>query len=373
MHIETLLAHSGCLEDLETGALVAPIHLSTTYHRDGDGSYPKGFMYSRHENPTRNLFEQTMANIEGGATASSFSSGMAAIQTVFQALPPNSQVLLPDDIYHGVSKMARSLFANWGISFQEVDMSSLEEINEHIQENTKLIWLESPSNPMLKISDIGAIAELAKSRNIIVAVDGTWTTPLLQKPLELGADLVIHSITKYIAGHSDVLGGVIISKEKNSFSDRIQEIQRTCGAVLDPFSAWLTMRGMRSLSPRLHAQCKNAEQVAHFLNNHPSVNIVHYPGLPNHRGYDIAKRQMSKFGAMLSFEVKGDAQRALTTAANTVVFQRATSLGGTESLIEHRASIEPEYSQTPENLLRLSMGLENIDDLLHDLNKALSA
>ena len=372
MHIETLLAHTGCLDDPETGAVVAPIHLSTTFHRDGDGTYPRGYMYSRDNNPTRHLFEQTMAHIEGGTECASFSSGMAATQAVFQALSPGDHVLLPDDVYHGVSHLAQRMFAKWGLTYTHVNMTAPEQIEAHIKENTSLIWLETPSNPMLQIVDIHAISEIAKHKDIHVVVDGTWTTPFLQTPLASGADIVVHSVTKYLAGHSDVLGGVVISGSHSPLAESVREIQKSGGAVMDPFSAWLTMRGMRSLTPRLTMQCKNASGVAHYLARHASVSQVHYPGLETHPGFEIAKKQMKDFGAMLSFEVNGGAKEAFAVASKTKIFQRATSLGGTESLIEHRASIEPDTSSTPENLLRLSIGLEYIDDLLADLEAALS-
>lgn len=371
MHIETLLAHAGCLDDPETGAVVAPIHLSTTFHRDKDGSYPRGFVYGRHNNPTRDLFEKTMALIEGGQDCMAFSSGMAATHAIIQTLPPGSHIIMPDDVYHGLNHLADDMFAHWGIDFDTVNMKSLDNISNHITPNTRLIWLETPSNPMLQIADIKRISLLAKEHGIHVAVDSTWTTPLLQKPLDLGADLVIHSVTKYLAGHSDVLGGAVIAKEPSPLSEALRNIQHSIGAVMDPLSAWLTMRGMRSLSSRLRTQCKNASAVAQFLAQHPRVERVNYPGLESHAGHAIAKRQMADFGAMLSIQVVGDAKRAFSVAAKTTVFQRATSLGGTESLIEHRASIEPETSKTPDNLLRLSIGLEHIDDLLQDLGQAL--
>lgn len=371
MHIETLLAHTGCLDDPETGAIVAPIHLSTTFHRNDDGTYPRGFIYSRDNNPTRNLFEQTLALIEGGEDCTSFSSGMAATHAIIQALAPGSHVIIPDDVYHGLTNLADNMFGNWGISFDRAKMTNLDDIAQRITPQTQLIWLETPSNPMLQIADIRSITQLAKKHGVYVVVDSTWTTPLLQKPLDLGADLVIHSVTKYLAGHSDVLGGAVVARTHTPLSEAIRDIQKSCGAVMDPFSAWLTMRGMRSLSSRLKTQCQNAHAVAQFLAGHPLVEQVHYPGLSNHPGHSIAKLQMSHFGAMLSFQVIGKARRAFSVAAQTKIFQRATSLGGTESLIEHRASIEPESSQTPENLLRLSIGLEYVNDLLQDLDSAL--
>ena len=281
--------------------------------------------------------------------------------------------MLPDDVYHGVVLLAQNMFAKWGLSYSRVRMSDLAHIEQKINNNTKLIWLETPSNPMLQIVDIEAVSALAARKNICIAVDSTWTTPLLQKPLSLGADIVLHSVTKYLAGHSDVLGGVVINGPQSPLSIKIRDIQKSCGAVMDPFSAWLTMRGMRSLSARIKTQCNNAKEVAQFLANHPQVSKVHYPGLEEHPGFEVAKKQMTDPGAMLSFQVKGNDKKAFAVAAKTNIFQRATSLGGTESLIEHRASIEPESSTTPKNLLRLSIGLEYIDDLLGDLRLALAA
>ena len=370
MHIETLLAHSGCEDNPETGAVIAPIHMSTTYHRDADGSYSRGYIYGRDKNPTRTLFEQTLASIEQGETCAAFSSGMAAVSAIFQALNPGDHVLLPDDVYHGVSHVAKEVFGAWGLTFAHIDMSRLHEIERHITADTRLIWLETPSNPMLKISDIKSIASMVDGKGIKVVVDGTWTTPLLQKPIHLGADLVVHSVTKYLGGHSDVLGGAIVSRLSDPFFDRIRIIQKSSGGVMDPFSAWLALRGMRSLAARMRVQCENTRNISNYLLGHSDVARVHYPGLDSHAGHAIATRQMEDFGAMLSFEIKGDEALALSMAASTKVFKRATSLGGTESLIEHRASIEPAFSQTPRTLLRLSIGLEHIDDLIHDLQCA---
>lgn len=370
-HIETLLAQSGCVEDPATGAVVAPVHFSTTFVRDADGSYPRGFSYSRENNPTRSLFEKTLAQIEGGHACAAFSSGMAAVTAVFQSLKPGDHIILPDDVYHGVRHIGHTIFSKWGLEISQVDLSDEQELAGAIKENTALIWIETPSNPLLKITDIKVAVHHAKRVHAQVVVDGAWTTPLLQRPLELGADLVLHSVTKYLAGHSDVLGGAIISRENNPFFDQILEVQKSAGAVMDPFSAWLSLRGMRSLSARIQLQCGNARKIASFLDEHPKIAKVHHPSLENHEGYEIAKKQMTDFGGMLSLEVEGNANFAKTIANNTRLFKQATSLGGTESLIEHRASIEAPPTKTPDTLLRLSIGLEHIDDLLMDLAQAI--
>ncbi|MEM8487809.1 MAG: PLP-dependent aspartate aminotransferase family protein [Bacteroidota bacterium] len=371
-HIETLLAQSGCVEDPDTGALVAPIHLSTTFIRDADGSYPRGFMYSRDNNPTRQLFESTLARIEGGVACAAFSSGMAAATAIFQALKPGDHVLLPDDVYHGARFVATELFETWGLEISQVDMENLQAVQEAIRPNTMLVWIETPSNPLLKITDISAVAKLAHANNAQVVVDGAWTTPLLQLPLDHGADLVLHSVTKYLAGHSDVLGGAVVTRSASPLFDRLRVVQKAGGAVMDPFSAWLALRGMRSLAARMQVQTKNANQLANILHDHPRVAQVHYPALTSHSGHAVAKKQMKQYGGMLSFEVAGTPEEAKQVAHSTRIFKPATSLGGTESLIEHRASIETPPTKTPDTLLRVSVGLEHIEDLLMDLEQAIN-
>ena len=372
MHIETLLAQSGCVEDPATGSVVTPINLSTTFIRNADGSYPRGFEYSRADNPTRQLFEQTLAKIEGGKHCLAFSSGMAAGNAVLQALKPGDHVLLPDDLYHGARQLAHDFFVDWGLKFTQVDMTDLEVVKKAITPDTRLIWIETPSNPLLKITDIASIVAIAREANSLVLADGAWTTPVLQKPLALGVDIVMHSVTKYLAGHSDVLGGALICNEASAFFERVSRVQKTAGAVMDPFSAWLALRGMRSLSARLRIQCQSALKIAQFLSKHPAVSRVHFPGLADHPGYAIAQRQMANGGAMLSFEVAGGEAKARSIPGRTNIFKPATSLGGTESLIEHRASVEAPPTLTPVNLLRVSVGLEHEDDLLMDLDQALA-
>lgn len=368
---ETLLAHAGCAPDPATGAVVSPPYLTTTYERAADGSYPRGFQYARTGNPTRAQLEETLSNFEGGAGCVAFSSGMAAVMTVLQALPSDAHILLPDDVYYGVRQLITEAFEGHGLTTTAVDMTDLEALAAAVRPTTRLVWAETPSNPMLRITDLRAVADLAHNHDALLLVDGTWTTPLLQRPLEHGADFVLHSITKYLAGHSDVLGGAVIAAEEGAVFSRIRSIQEAGGAVLDPFSAWLALRGLRSLAPRLRLQCASARQIASFLDGHERVTTVHHPSLPHHPGYAVANRQMDDFGGMLSFEVDGAREEAMDVAGRVRVFRRATSLGGTESLIEHRASIEPDTSLTPDSLLRLSIGLEHVDDLVDDLTHAL--
>lgn len=370
--IETLLAKTGCIPEEPTGDLVSPLHLATTYERAKDGSYPGGYMYTRNGNPTRSQFEQAMARLEGGEDAAAFSSGMAAADAVFQALDPGDHVIVPDDVYYGVRRLLADHMARWGLEYTEADFTDPRTVKSAVRKETRLVWVETPSNPLSRITDIQAIADVAHAAGAIVVVDGTWTTPVLQRPLSLGADLVHHSVTKYLAGHSDVLGGVLVTRFEDPFWMHVRQVQSSAGAVMDPFSAWLAMRGMRSLAARMPIHCRNAREIAHWLAGHPRVTAVHYAGLPDHPGNAVATRQMSDFGGMLSFQVKGGRNAAFEVAARVKVFTRATSLGGTESLIEHRASTERQPSPTPEDLLRLSVGLEHIDDLMADLEQALS-
>ncbi|MEM1270439.1 MAG: aminotransferase class I/II-fold pyridoxal phosphate-dependent enzyme, partial [Bacteroidota bacterium] len=354
----TKLAHAGCDVDPITGALTPPVHFATTYEREPDGSYPKEYVYARWANPTRRLLETTLADLEGGADARAFASGMAAVQAILQCLAPGDHVILPDDVYHGVRSLFRTFFGDWGLTWTEVDQTDLDAVASAFRPETKLLWAETPSNPLVKITDLAGLAALGKAHGVPLIVDGTWTTPVLQRPLDLGADFVLHSLTKYIAGHSDVLaGGLVTADETHPIWTRIQALTMGAGAVADPFSSWLTLRGMRSLGARMRMHCSNARHVADFLAQHPNVTAVYYPGLPAHPGHDIARRQMTDFGGMLSFEVAGTETDALAVTGRVQVFTRATSLGGTESLIEHRASIESKPTTTPVTLIRLSIGL----------------
>ena len=370
MRIETLAVHAGHEIDAATGAVATPIHLSTTFERDAEGGYPHGYIYGRSANPTRHALEEGLAALEGGEEAAAFASGLAASSAVLQTLTPGDHVVAPTDVYHGMTKLLREVYMRWGLEVSFVDMTNLDEVKRAVQPRTKLFWVETPSNPVLKITDIAAVAEIAHAAGAICACDNTWA-PIVQRPLDLGADLVMHSTTKYLGGHSDVTGGAVIAKAKTVFLERIREIQTTCGAVPSPFDCWLILRGMRSLPWRMRAHSENALKVATWLADHQRVDAVHYPGLAAHAGHEIAARQMSEFSGMLSFEVRGGSEAALSVAAKTEIFIRATSLGGVESLIEHRASIKGEDPRTPPGLLRLSIGLEHPDDLIEDLAEAL--
>ena len=371
MRIETIAAQAAHKVDPVTGAITAPIYLSTTFERDPDGEFSRGFIYSRGGNPTRQALEECLCHLEGGTAAATFSSGMAATAAVFQALSTGDHVIVPNDCYHGTARLLQEVFSHWGLEATFVDMADPEQVGQAIQPNTRLIWVETPSNPLLKITDVGLIAAIARDRGVLYACDNTWASPVLQRPLELGASLVMHSTTKYLGGHDDVLGGAIISREDSEFFQRVKLIQHNYGAVPSPFECWLVLRGIRTLHLRMPAHSQNAMSIAKFLNDHPRVEAVYYPGLPDHPGHDIAARQMSNFGGMVSFQVKGGQDEATQVAAKVKVFIRATSLGGTESLIEHRASIEGPNTRTPNNLLRVSVGLENTEDLIEDLAQAL--
>ena len=375
MRFETIAAQAAHQADPATGAVAPPIYLSTTFERDADGEYPRGFVYSRSDNPNRRALEECLAILEGGepndAVATAFASGSAATAAVFQALSPGDHVIAPDDCYHGTARMLREIFAPWGLRSTFVDMTDPETVRREIRPETRIIWTETPSNPLLKIADIAEMASIARSAGARCVCDNTWATPMLQRPLTLGADLVVHSTTKYISGHEDVTGGVVVSAQDDAFVQRIRLIQNVAGAVPSPFDCWLTLRGIRTLHVRMPVHSANAGRVARFLQDHPRVAAVHYPGLPGHPGHDIAARQMTDFGGMLSFQVVGGQNAAMRVAARVRLFVRATSLGGTQSLIEHRASIEGPDSKTPDDLLRVSVGLENADDLIDDLGQTL--
>jgi cystathionine gamma-synthase len=370
MKIETLAVHAGHTIDPATGAVAAPIYLSTTFERDVDGAYPRGFMYTRNSNPNREALERGMSALEGGAAAAAFASGTGATMAILQALAPDDHILAHIDAYYGTSRLIREIFLRWGLKADFVDMSDLAAVKKALQPNTKLAWAETPSNPLLKIVDLAAVAYIVHHAGALFVCDNTWA-PVLQRPFDLGADLIMHSTTKYFGGHCDVMGGVVVAKSDSDFLQRIRSIQYEGGAVPSPFDCWLILRGMRTLPWRMRAHSDNAMKVAEFLAGHAKVARVYYPGLNSHPGHDIAARQMSLFGGMLSFEVRDGRDAAMSVAAKTKIFIRATSLGGVESLIEHRASIEGAGTTSPEGLLRLSIGLENADDLIEDLDQAL--
>jgi cystathionine gamma-synthase len=372
MRFETLAVHAGHAPDALTGAVTPPIHLSTTFERGADGGFPGGFVYIRDANPNRRMLEEALTTLEGGAAAATFSSGMAATHAILQALSPGDRVLTPDDAYYGTPKLLREVFGRWGLIHVPVDPTDLAGVRRALETPARLVWIETPSNPLLRITNIAALAELAHRAGALVACDNTWASPALTRPLALGADLVMHSTTKYLGGHSDVQGGAVVARADDDFFARVRLAQVLAGGVPSPFDCWLVLRGARSLSCRMRAHCEHAAAVARFLAAHPRVSVVHYPGLPSHPGHPVAAGQMSAFGGMLSFEVAGGRAGALGVAARLKVITRATSLGGTESLIEHRASVEGAHTRAPEGLLRMSVGLEHPEDIIADLDQALS-
>jgi cystathionine gamma-synthase len=369
--LQTLSIHSGRHVDPATGSVTTPLYTSTTFERDPDGEFSRHFFYSRIDNPNRHSLEQCLADLEGGVEAVAFSSGMAASLAVFQALSPGDHVVLHRDLYFGVRELITSVFARWGLKHSFVDMRNIEEVRSACRPETRLFWLETPTNPLIEVVDILPVAECARSLQIPLACENTFATPVLQRPFELGADLVICALTKYLSGHSDALGGAVIFREKSDLATRIKDFQRVGGAVLSPFDCWLIMRGLQTLVPRMRLHCENGRLVAEYLSTHPAVAAVHYPGLATDPGYAIASRQMRDFGGMLSFEIRGGREEAFAFTSRLKLIVRATSLGGTHSLIEHRASIEGVFSRSPESLLRLSVGLEGAADLIADLDQAL--
>jgi len=371
MRIETLAAHAGHSIDPTTGAVTPPIHLSTTFEREPDGSYRQGHLYARTSNPTRGLLEQALAALEGGANAIAFSSGLAATSAVFQVLAPGDHVIAPEDAYYGTLKLLREVYGPWGLQADACDMSDLAAVERLLRPNTKIVWVETPSNPLLRVVDITALAGLAHRVGARCIVDNTWATPMLQRPLTLGADLVMHSTTKYLGGHSDLVGGALVARVDDDYTAKLRTLQGLGGAIPSPFDCWLLLRGIRSLPWRMRGHCANAAAVARFLTTHPGIEAVHYPGLSSHPAHDVAARQMSDFGGMLSIQVRGGESAAIALTNRLTLFTRATSLGGPESLIEHRASVEGPTTISPRNLLRVSVGLENAEDLVEDLDRAL--
>ena len=371
MRFETIAVHAGMHVDPETGALAPPIHLSTTFERDAEGGTPRGFSYIRDANPTQTRLEEALAAIDSAPAALAFASGMAAGTALLQALPGGSHVVLPADSYYAYRRLSVELGSLWNLTFDVVTMHDENAVRAVLRDETRLLWLETPSNPLLQVVDISRFAAMARDRGALTVVDGTFATPALQRPIELGADFVLHSTTKYLGGHSDVQGGALAFARRDEFFERVDQVRQLTGAVASPFSSWLVMRGIRSLAARMRVHSANATAVASFLARHRRVEAVFYPGLETHPGHETARRQMSDFGGMLSFLVRGGRAEALAVAGKAKVFTRATSLGGVESLIEHRASSEGPESQTPQNLLRLSVGLEHPEDLLADLEQAL--
>jgi cystathionine gamma-synthase len=373
MRIETRAVHAGHRIDPATGAVAPPIVLSTTFGRDRESAPLGGHSYIRDSNPNREQLEETLFPLEGGEAALVFASGMAAGIALLQSLPPGSHVLFPDDVYYGLRAAAGEVLPNWGIRSDFVAMADLAALAAALRPETRLVWLETPSNPLLQVIDLAAAVAVVRGAgsSIVVAVDNTFATPVLQRPIEHGADVVLHSTTKYLGGHSDVQGGALVFARREALWERIHHLRHILGAVASPFNDWLVLRGVRTLACRVAAQSAAALAVARALATLPAVSAVHYPGLPTHPGHDAARRQMSAFGAMLSFRVAGGREAALRAVGRVRLFTRATSLGGVESLIEHRATSEGPGSRTPPELIRLSIGLEHPDDLIADLAQAL--
>ena len=370
-HIETIAVH-GQHNSAKGMDIIQPIHLSTTFERKPDGTL-NDHVYTRLSNPNRLTVENKIAALEEAKTAIAFSSGLAAVNALFEnILEPGSHIIIPDDCYHGTRYLMDKFFKRWQVSYSQTDMTVIKNIEQLIKPNTKLIWIETPSNPQLKIADIKAIVALAAKQNITTACDNTFATPILQKPLQMGVDYVMHSSTKFFSGHSDILGGVVCTNHTNETANNIREYQTTAGAVPSPFDCWLLNRSLATFPMRLAAQCKNAVIIAAFLEQHNNIEKVFYPGLETHPNHAVAKQQMTNgFGSIISILVKGGLQETLDVAGKLSIFKHATSLGGVESLIEHRRSAEGKHPVSPENLLRISIGIENVEDLIEDFETAL--
>lgn len=346
--------------------------MSTIFERHPSGEYPEGFSYTRAGNPNRAQAEEALAKLEGGAEAAAFSSGSAATTAVFQALNAGDHVICTKGFY-GTKNILEELFKPWGLTFTLMDTNDAAAVDAAMKPNTRLIWAETPTNPMMLVTDIRRVSEIAHKHGAVALFDNTAASPLIQRPLELGADLVMHSTTKYLGGHSDVLGGAVIGKENSEFFQRVRRIQSVAGAVPSPFECWLLVRGIRTLALRARTQSASALAIAEFLAGHAKVEKVLYAGLKSHPGHEIAAKQMNGgFGGLMSFLVRGDDKAALGMTAHLQVITRATSLGAVESTVDHRYSVEPPGTPTPKNLLRLSVGIEHVDDLIADLDQALA-
>jgi cystathionine gamma-synthase len=366
MKFNTLAVHAGSTHT--SGSIAPDIVLSTTFERHADGTYPAGHVYTRQSNPNRSALETALARLENAAHALAFASGLAAVTAILHTLSPGDHVIIPDDVYHGT----RSLMAVFpGIVVDNVDLTDPAQLSATLRDETRLVWIETPSNPALKITDIQAITDRAKAAGALCVVDNTWCTPVIQRPLDFGADVVMYSTTKYFGGHSDVLGGALCLRD-DALAERLREIQTLTGGVPAPFDCWLLLRSLPTLALRLREQTRNAATIAAFLQAQPGVHAVYYPGLESHPGHALAARQMpGGFGAMLSFRVAGGGEGAARVANAVRLIRQATSLGGVETLIEARGLLEGPHSPTPPDLLRLSVGIEDADDLTADLAQAL--
>ena len=372
MKKETIAVHGSHLKDETAGAIAAPVFLTTTFERALDGTYPKGHMYSRNSNPNRIALEKGLAALEGASRGFAFGSGLAAVNAVFQCLKSGDHILMPEVGYYASYKLAEEILGPWGLEVTQVDMTDLAKVEKAVQKNTKLIWAETPANPMLSITDIKGLASIAQKHKLKLGVDNTLGTPVLQNPIALGADIVMHATTKYIGGHSDIMGGAVLLKEDDEWAKRIERVQILMGATPNPLDCYLLARGLKTLPLRMREHSANALELAKRLEKHPKVEKVHYPGLESHPQHALAKAQMPQgFSGMIALQVKTGETGTREMAGKLQIFQQATSLGGVESLVEHRKSIEGPQSTTPGNLLRFSIGLEHVDDLWADLEQAL--
>lgn len=376
-NFETRAIHAGNAADPLTGAVVPPIYQVSTYKQDGVGGLRGGYEYSRSANPTRTALEENLAALEGGRRGLAFASGLAAEDCLLRALlVPGDHVVIPDDAYGGTFRLFAKVASRWGVGWSVADTSDPAAVRAALTDRTKAIWVETPSNPLLGITDIAALADVARTAGVRLVVDNTFASSYLQQPLALGADVVVHSLTKYMGGHSDVVGGALVTADE-TLGEELAYHQNAMGAVAGPFDSWIVLRGIKTLAVRMDRHCANAERVAEMLTRHPKVTRVLYPGLPDHPGHEVAAKQMRGFGGMVSFRVAGGEEAAVAVCDRAKLFTLGESLGGVESLIEHpgrmtHASAAGSALEVPADLVRLSVGIENVDDLLADLRQALA-
>ncbi|MFI0922866.1 cystathionine gamma-synthase [Streptomyces sp. NPDC021012] len=375
-NFETRAIHAGNTADPLTGAVVPPIYQVSTYKQDGVGGLRGGYEYSRSANPTRTALEENLAALEGGRRGLAFASGLAAEDCLLRTLlAPGDHVVIPNDAYGGTFRLFAKVVQRWGVDFSVANTSDIESVRAAVNDRTKLIWVETPSNPLLGITDIEAVAGVARQAGVKLVVDNTFASPYLQQPLALGADVVVHSLTKYMGGHSDVVGGALVTADE-ALGEELAYHQNAMGAVAGPFDSWIVLRGIKTLAVRMDRHSENAEKIAEMLTQHPKVTQVLYPGLPEHPGHEIAAKQMRSFGGMISFRVQGGEEAAVEVCNRARLFTLGESLGGVESLIEHpgrmtHASVAGSALEVPADLVRISVGIENVEDLLADLRQAL--
>lgn len=378
MKSATKFIHAGAHPDPSTGAIMTPVYQTSTYVQEAPG-VNKGFEYARSQNPTRKALEEALAVIENGKFGLAFSSGVAATDAVIKLLAPGDEVVCANDMYGGTYRLFTKVFERFGIVFKYVDTTDVKNVAAAVTEKTKLVWLETPTNPLMNVTDIAAVAAITKPKKILLAVDNTFASPALQNPLDLGADIVMHSVTKYLGGHSDVIQGALIMNDAD-LREKLYFIQKSCGAVPGPMDCFLVLRGIKTIGVRMKAHCENGAKIAHWLRNHPKIGKVYWPGFEDHPGYAVAKKQMKDFGGMISFELKNDSvEEAKRVLSSTHLFSLAESLGGVESLINHPASMthasipreERIKNGLSDSLIRLSVGIEDADDLIEDLAKAI--